>query len=294
MKGEQSPSQKDEKIKSHSKGSLQSEFKQIINELQSKNISKENIKETLNIYKNFLEKIDSGDIEKLDPLLGTENLVQFFNKKLKKFGMDEQSAEILAQQDFDGQLFIILGDEDKRKEFFDQLDQTIEEGTRDNNLLVSDTEFDNSVKKGTLVQEELTVDESVLKKIRGVDNNINEKTSQREDDSKAFVSESKYKEIHRDKRDDEFSTIESQSDISSDIPGDTSDSDSSAAQGSTSSGKLTNANFINFSKNAAKTIVSMSDVETALSDAQKDDKKIGDKEKSEVEEIIETDENDRN
>lgn len=104
---------------------LLQEIEQLPSALAKANFSQEEIKTNLIKYINFLSKIDNSDIEQLKPLLGTEQIEQFFNKRFKKIGITENMADILSKINYNEQLFNILGNEEQKKEFFEQFDKFI-------------------------------------------------------------------------------------------------------------------------------------------------------------------------
>ena len=108
-----------------SNNSISQEIEQLPGALVKANFSQEEIKTNLSKYITFLSKIDSSDIEQLKPLLGTEQIEQFFNKRFKKLGITEDMADILSKINYNGQLFNILGNEEQKKEFFEQFDKVI-------------------------------------------------------------------------------------------------------------------------------------------------------------------------
>ena len=108
-----------------SNNSISQEMEQLPGALVKANFSQEEIKTNLSKYITFLSKIDSSDIEQLKPLLGTEQIEQFFNKRFKKLGITEDMADILSKINYNGQLFNILGNEEQKKEFFEQFDKVI-------------------------------------------------------------------------------------------------------------------------------------------------------------------------
>lgn len=90
------------------------------------NIPKEVVKNSLTLYKKFLENLDGNDIELLNPLLGTEQLRNVINEEFEKMGIDDGISEILSTIDYNGQLFNILEDESKRERFLQDLEKSIE------------------------------------------------------------------------------------------------------------------------------------------------------------------------
>ncbi|HIT71431.1 MAG TPA: hypothetical protein IAD08_05880 [Candidatus Scatovivens faecipullorum] len=103
---------------------LLQEIEQIPSALAKANFSQEEIKENLSTYINFLSRIDDDEIKELSTWKN-DRLCQFFNKKLIKFGMEQSIAGLLSKVNFNGQLFNILGNEEQKKEFFEQFDKAI-------------------------------------------------------------------------------------------------------------------------------------------------------------------------
>lgn len=101
------------------------EIEQISSALVTKGFSsKEEISGALKIYKGTLESLENDDIELLSS--GTIDTEKLLKKYLIEDGISQENAEILSKIDYNGQLFEILADETKRKDFFEQLEQVIE------------------------------------------------------------------------------------------------------------------------------------------------------------------------
>lgn len=173
----QTAPQENENEKQNPEDIISQELQDISRTLSKENFTPEQIKESLVVYKDFLEKIDNSDIEKLNSLLGTEQLSQLFSKKFQKFGMDEKIAEILSKIDYNGQLFEILGNETKRKEFFEQLDQVIQP-TKEQQL--TDVDVQKGIDAGRVIADTLDASAAIeaQQKRTTEENQQNEQTQQ--------------------------------------------------------------------------------------------------------------------
>ena len=121
---------------------ISKEIEQLPSALAKANFSQEEIKENLGTYINFLSRIDDNEIKELSTW-ENDRLSQFFNKKLIKFGMDQSIAEILSKINFNGQLFNILGNEEQKKEFFEQFDKVINQ----EHIQERDTQLDGELEE---------------------------------------------------------------------------------------------------------------------------------------------------
>lgn len=103
---------------------IKQEIEQLPIALEKAGFSQEEIKTNLSIYTNFLNRIDSNEINQLSTW-SPERLSSFLSGAFNKFGMNEQIAGILSKINFSGKLFDILGNEEQKKEFFEQFDKVI-------------------------------------------------------------------------------------------------------------------------------------------------------------------------
>ena len=165
-----------------SNNSISQEIEQLPGALVKANFSQEEIKTNLSKYITFLSKIDSSDIEQLKPLLGTEQIEQFFNKRFKKLGITEDMADILSKINYNGQLFNILGNEEQKKEFFEQFDKVINQ----EHIQERDTQLDGEL-------EEIF---SQYFQDNAVDMNVSAIEAQKEQDADEKVKQEESKEMY--------------------------------------------------------------------------------------------------
>lgn len=126
------------------------EIFQKFSEVSSKIISKE----FLNTYSDTLKSFDREIIVELNKI---KNLQERYSVLLDFFvedGIPQKIAEILSKIDYNGQLFNILGDSTKREQFFEQLDQLIEQ-TKEPQL--TDANIQQGIENITLREEEIIV-----------------------------------------------------------------------------------------------------------------------------------------
>ena len=99
-------------------------IEQLPGALAKANFSQEEVQEAFTKYVTTLKSFEMDDIEnfkKWDTEIRKEQLESF----LIEDGMDEKVAEILSKINFNGQLFNILGNEEQKKEFFEQFDKAM-------------------------------------------------------------------------------------------------------------------------------------------------------------------------
>lgn len=114
---------------------LKTQISNITITLAKANFSQEEIKESLKIYKSTLESLEADDLDEfingvidengIRTLIPEPEKINKINQYLIEDGIPSKIAEILSKIDYNGQLFEILRDETKRKEFLEQLDQVI-------------------------------------------------------------------------------------------------------------------------------------------------------------------------
>ena len=129
------------KVKKTDKKILQ-EIEQLPSALVKAGFSQEEIHEDFTKYISTLKSFEIDDIEnfkKWDTEIRKEQLKSF----LIEDGMDEKMSEILSKINFNGQLFNILGNEEQKKEFFEQFDKVINQ----ENIQERDTQLDGELEE---------------------------------------------------------------------------------------------------------------------------------------------------
>lgn len=129
-----------DKINLHMKFSQKIE--QLPSALVKAGFSQEEIHENFTKYISTLKSFEIDDIEnfkKWDTGIRKEQLESF----LIEDGMDEKMAEILSKINFNGKLFNILGNEEQKKEFFEQFDKVINQ----EHIQERDTQLDGELEE---------------------------------------------------------------------------------------------------------------------------------------------------
>ena len=129
------------------------EFKEVLND-----IPKEMQKKSMIIYISTLKSFDITDITLLKS--GNIDTVTLIEKFLKEDGLSPEIAKKLAKNDFNGHLFEYLENENKRREFFEELDKFLIH-TKENEPeqpVITDSSIEQGIEKGILQQEEIEVD----------------------------------------------------------------------------------------------------------------------------------------
>ncbi len=119
--------------KTDAQQTISQEIEQIPITLEKAKFSREQIKESLDKYAFVFKNMDEADINEIKKL--DKNQLKLSMKTVfSQVGMDEQIAEILSQITYNGQLFNILGNDEKKKDFFEQFDKIInQEHAQDKN-----------------------------------------------------------------------------------------------------------------------------------------------------------------
>lgn len=134
----------------------------LINESDSKKIFEQIPREMIDVYMSTLKSFDSEDINTLKRK--DINSVGMIKKYLNEDGVPLEIADILSNIDFGGHIFEFLEDEEKRNQFFEELEQikgriAQEKSKNEEDVTpITDTDVEQGVRQGTLKQEDLIVD----------------------------------------------------------------------------------------------------------------------------------------
>lgn len=116
------------------------------------NFSPEQIKHSISIYKGTLESFSEEEIAGLKDINDSQERYQVLLEFFIEDGIPPDVADILSKIDYNGHLFDILGDENKRKDFFEQLEQVIE-GPEQHPI--QDEHVQEAINRGNIKEETL-------------------------------------------------------------------------------------------------------------------------------------------
>lgn len=143
--------------------------------LNKLNLSPEQIKEILTQYMSTLKSFDENDIEnfnKWDIDIRKNKLNEF----LIEDGIEIKVADILSKISFNDSLFNILGDKDKRQQFFEQLDQSLAQEINPNESVEFTGELKDVIDSYLKEQEEQSFEENEAEQPEQQSSTFNQET----------------------------------------------------------------------------------------------------------------------